>query len=170
MADIRRLTVHEVPNNAVGDRHVSTHRPGYFVHCEGDVEVTLRFTNPDKALRFIGHVLEAVNEPGVVEVVGVACLHHRTASATLRTETPTTPTPHTTSPEHERFIRRAAAILYAPLPVIQRRERLLKAFRSLLPAASMTALRQLPPEVLIARLKAELHDDLPASFAPAASF
>lgn len=170
MTDIRKLTVHEVPSNAAGDRYVSTRHLGYSVHCEGDVEVTLRFTSPDKALRFIGHILEAVDEPEVVEVLGVACLHHQVAPTPLRTGTPATLTPHTTSPEHERFIRRAAAILYAALPMTQRRERLLKVFRALLPADSMAALRTLPPEVLIARLKTELPDDLPASFAQAASF
>lgn len=131
------------------------------------MEVALRFDDPVKALRFIGHILEAVNAPDVVEVVGLTELRRQAARAPLWNSAPPQ---HTTSIEHERFIRRAVAILHVALPPIQKRDRLLTLFRALLPTASMAALRRLPPEVLIARLKTELPDDASSSLAQAVSF
>ncbi|WP_216326064.1 hypothetical protein [Deinococcus aestuarii] len=163
------MTIHEseAPANTPGDLQGCPSRTRYFIHWEGDADATLRFDDPVKALRFVGYVLEEASPPEVVEVVGLPELRCRAAQAPFwNSASPQ----HTTSLEHERFIRRAAGILHAALPDTQKCDRLLTLFRALLPPASMAALRRLPPEVLIARLKTELPGDAPPSLAQAVSF
>lgn len=110
----------------------------------------LRFPSASRALLFLRYL--AAELPGG-RMSGGPDLERLVAQS--EAEAPSPAPAGMTTPEHEAFIRQVGEVIWSAAPSGHKRTLLLALYRPLLPEPSLKAVAQLPPEMLIARLKME---------------
>lgn len=121
---------------------------------QGSEHFALRFEDQMKALRFIQCLTAegaCVSQPHAL--VTLTCQIEARPSVAKESAVPSL------APAHLQFINEIQCVLWSRHPLPKKKKLMLSFLRSLLPAGSLKALGQLSPEILVARMKAELPDE-----------